>query len=139
MISDDNFEEPSKFTKLNSSDESSSIADLDSSSDDDDLDLKTTKGYKCSNCSVFFEQYKNYKSHSLFKNSMCKQCKQVFFCCNMVAAHLKDCIKGAEKKHFVEKRPNPRYIKAIEEHIKKRDAIYKNTVKKQENIKGEGK
>ena len=102
----------------------------DSSSDSDEEESKKILGYKCSSCQKMYLMYKKYKEHVALKNSWCTRCKQVFFCNAQLKMHLVDCQKHRPpRKYYREKRPLPRYLRGIEEHIKQKDTIYRDEIK----------
>jgi DNA-directed RNA polymerase subunit RPC12/RpoP len=110
----------------------SSSEDSDSSDIGED-DPSYIKGYKCSICSAFFSLTSKYKAHTSLKTSTCVRCKQIFFCNSQMKDHYDECLKErVRKKNYTEKRPPPRYIRGIDEHIKRRDMVLKESCTKPE-------
>lgn len=99
---------------------------------------KGVKGYRC-DCNGQFPTYKKFKKHTSVKKSKCKRCKEIMFCRETLKKHTMDCIRKRVKNRygFRNKKPHPRYLRAIEEVIRKKYAVmdenYKNSSDEEES------
>lgn len=124
---------PMKRDFSNSSSENSDLDDLElTSSLSDDTNINNI-GFTCGNCNQTVVKLQKYRNHISLKNSWCSRCKSVYFCNAQMKAHLVECQKlKIQRKNYREKRPWPRYLRGLEEHMKKKDQIHKETSKNED-------
>lgn len=123
---------------LSFEDSDHSSYDSESSSDLDEDDPNYIQGYKCNICKSVFEKLIRYREHLSLKQSTCSRCKQVYFCNSQMKKHLIDCARLKIKKQLpTKKRPYPRYIRGLEENMKRRDMVIKEKPLKAELKKPE--
>jgi DNA-directed RNA polymerase subunit RPC12/RpoP len=103
-------------------DETSSVSDGD--------DSKAILGYRCFTCQTLFQELRKYRDHYAMKNSWCSRCKQIFFCSTQMKTHFIECQKvRVQRKYYRERRPWPKYLRGLEEHMKRRDTVYREGYK----------
>ncbi|CAG9324417.1 unnamed protein product [Blepharisma stoltei] len=91
---------------------------------------KGVKGYRCM-CDACFYTYRKFKAHTNVKKAGCPRCGEIFYCRNVMKKHHIECLKRKCRIKYdrKEKIPNPKYLRGIEEAVRKMHAIYEENYK----------